>query len=69
VLKNALREKTIMSEVRRLCPDCEEERVFYSSASTEIHLGTKVKYRCPECGYGFVRIDDEVDTGEADVSG
>jgi hypothetical protein len=27
-----------------------------------LHLGEKVKWRCPECDYGFVRIGDAVDT-------
>ena len=33
------------------------------AASTELHLGRKVKWRCPECDYAFVRIDSEVDSG------
>lgn len=41
----------------RECPDCGETRAFYRTASTLVHLGEKVKWRCPECGYGFVRID------------
>jgi len=48
--------------VDRTCPNCGTERTFYRCASTELHLGTKVKYRCPECSYGFVRIDGTVDT-------
>ena len=47
------------------CPECGEERAFYRSASTMLHLGEKVKWRCPECGYGFVRIDGAVDTSAA----
>jgi hypothetical protein len=27
-----------------------------------MHLGEKVKWHCPECDYGFVRIDNAVDT-------
>jgi rubredoxin len=44
------------------CPDCDGERTFWRVASTELHLGEKVKWRCPECDYGFVRIDGAVDT-------
>lgn len=50
------------SELDRRCPSCGEDRTFYRCASTELHLGEKVKFRCPDCSYGFVRIDDEVDT-------
>ncbi|MEF8854778.1 MAG: hypothetical protein V5A24_04720 [Haloarculaceae archaeon] len=52
-------------EQEQICPECEEERVFYRAASTKVHLGEKVKWRCPECGYGFVRIDGAVDTSSA----
>jgi len=47
------------------CPTCGEERSFYRAASTEVHLGTKVKWHCPDCNYGFVRIDGSVDTSTA----
>ncbi|ELY95048.1 hypothetical protein C483_01751 [Natrialba hulunbeirensis JCM 10989] len=40
------------------CPDCGEERTFYRAASTTMHLGEKVKWHCPDCDYGFVRISD-----------
>ncbi len=46
------------------CPECEEERTFYRAASTTLHLGTKVKWRCPDCDYTFVRIDGEIDTSQ-----
>lgn len=46
----------------RSCPACETEREFYRAASTRLHLGTKVKWRCPECHFGVVTIDGEVDT-------
>ena len=39
------------------CPECGETREFYRAASTEMHLGTKEKWGCPECEYGFVTID------------
>ena len=44
------------------CPHCDAERSFWRVASTELHLGEKVKWRCPECDYGFVRIGGTVDT-------
>jgi rubredoxin len=44
------------------CPDCDAERSFWRVASTHLHLGEKVKWRCPACDYGFVRIDGAVDT-------
>ena len=56
---------TMSEELTRHCPSCGEERLFYRAASTEVHLGTKVKWHCPDCDYGFVRIDDSVDTGTA----
>jgi predicted RNA-binding Zn-ribbon protein involved in translation (DUF1610 family) len=46
------------------CPDCGSLE-FYRAADTEIHLGTKVKYRCSDCDYGIVRIDGTVDTSTA----
>lgn len=51
-------------ELERTCPACAEERIFYRAASTTLHLGLKVKWHCPECDFRFVRIDDEVDTGQ-----
>lgn len=48
--------------IEHYCPDCEEERTFWQVASTTMHLGEKVKFRCEECNRGFVRIDDVVDT-------
>jgi len=53
--------KTLVQE----CPKCGTEREFYRAASTEVHIGTKVKWHCPECGHGFVRIDGTVDTSVA----
>lgn len=50
-------------ELQRTCPSCSEDRIFYRAASTTLHLGEKVKWECPQCDFGFVRIDDEVDTG------
>jgi len=51
-----------MLETDASCPACAEERTFYRAASTTLHLGEKVKWRCPECDYGFVRVDGEIDT-------
>lgn len=53
------------AEIERSCPECGTERTFYQVARTSLHLGPKVKYRCSECSFGFVRIDDVVDTGVA----
>lgn len=39
------------------CPTCEETRSFYRSAATTLHLGEKTKWRCQECGYGFVQLN------------
>ena len=55
-----------MSEVMdHECPSCGTEREFYQAASMNVHIGTKVKWHCPECDYGFVRIDGTVDTSGA----
>ncbi|WP_436344227.1 DUF7838 family putative zinc beta-ribbon protein [Natronorubrum sp. FCH18a] len=45
-------------ELDHECPDCGGERTFYRAASTTLHLGEKVKWHCPDCDYGFVRIGD-----------
>jgi len=50
-------------ELERDCPTCGETKAFYRAASTELHLGEKVKWHCPDCDYGFVRIGSAVDTG------
>lgn len=49
-------------ELERECPECGQERSFWMTARTELHLGRKRKWRCAECNWGFVRIDGEVDT-------
>ena len=38
------------------CPDCDSTE-FYKAASTRIHLGTKKKWHCTGCDYGFVTIN------------
>ena len=52
-------------ELEQECPECDELRTFWKTASTTLHLGTKQKWQCTECGFGFVRIDGAVDTGTA----
>ena len=52
-------------ELEQVCPECGESRTFWKTATTILHLGTKQKWQCGECGFGFVRIDDSVDTGTA----
>jgi len=52
-------------ELEHACPNCESERTFYRSAATNIHLGLKTKWYCPECHYGFVRIDGDIDSSAA----
>ena len=51
-------------ELEQDCPECDSEE-FYRAASTMVHLGEKVKWRCADCGYTFVRIDGTVDTSVA----
>ena len=51
-------------ELEHYCPECAEDREFYKAASMSVHLGRKEKWRCPECDYGFVRIDGTVDTSQ-----
>ena len=54
-------------ELEHDCPDCGETKTFYRAASTTLHLGEKIKWHCPDCDYGFVRIDGDVDTSTADA--
>lgn len=65
MLKRPLPLSGTMESLERNCPECDEDREFYRAASTTLHLGEKVKWRCPDCEYGFVRIDDAVDTATA----
>lgn len=53
------------SELERECPDCGEEQTFYRAAWTILHLGKKTKWYCPECGWGFIRIDGDIDSSAA----
>ena len=57
-------------ELDHHCPVCGEEKTFYRAASTTLHLGEKVKWHCPDCNYGFVRINGDgagIDTSAADA--
>ncbi|GAA0283229.1 DUF7838 family putative zinc beta-ribbon protein [Halobacterium noricense] len=49
-------------ELDHECPNCGEEQTFYRAAATQIHLGQKTKWNCPDCGYGFIRIDGDIDS-------
>lgn len=50
------------TELERECPDCEAEQAFYRAAATHLHLGLKTKWFCTDCGYGFVKIDGDIDS-------
>jgi rubredoxin len=52
-------------ELEHECPACGETRTFWKVASMEVHLGTKMKWDCPECDYGFVQIDGSVDSSSS----
>lgn len=52
-------------ELEHYCPRCDEENVFYRAASTTLHLGEKIKWHCPNCDYGFVQVNGEVDSSAA----
>ncbi len=51
------------------CPRCGESRTFWKTGTTELHLGTKRKWQCGECGFGFVEIDGAVDTSTGTGTG
>ena len=50
------------TELERECPECGADREFYRAASTQLHLGQKTKWYCPECGFGFVKIGGDIDS-------
>jgi len=52
-------------ELEHYCPSCGEDRTFYRAASTNLHLGEKTKWGCPECDFRFVRIDGIESTADA----
>ena len=39
------------------CPKCGGEQKFWLTASMEVHLGEKTKWRCSECNFGFIEIN------------
>ncbi len=51
------------------CPECGEEQGFWRVAAMTMHLGEKTKWRCNECDYGFVRINEgaDIDSSRADL--
>jgi transposase-like protein len=49
------------------CPACEEPMEFWRTASTHLHLGEKVKWRCSECDYGLFIVDG-IDTSADDLA-
>lgn len=51
-------------ELQRDCPECGASS-FWRAASTQVHLGEKVKWDCTECDYGFVTIGESVDSASA----
>jgi len=56
-------EVTYMSmEREQECPECGEMEAFGRTASMVLNMGTKIKWRCWECGYTTVQIGDAVDT-------
>ena len=52
-------------EIERTCPHCGTDRTFYLAASTNLHLGLKTKWACPECSFGFIRIDGDISSASA----
>ncbi len=60
----ASKQSDMGMELERECPNCGETG-FWRTASMMIHIGEKVKWSCNECGYGFVTIDETVDTATA----
>jgi rubredoxin len=44
-------------EMEHDCPSCGGSTQFWRTASTEVHLGTKTKWRCSECDFGFIQIN------------
>ncbi|WP_435127221.1 hypothetical protein [Halobaculum sp. D14] len=56
-------------EMTHECPECGEEQGFWRVAAMTMHLGEKTKWRCNECDYGFVRINEgaDIDSSRADL--
>lgn len=59
-----MKTQSMAMEMEHECPYCGADQ-FYRAASTMVQLGEKVKWNCTECDYGFVRINDAVDTSTA----
>jgi len=53
------------TELDHDCPNCGEEQTFYRTAATNLHLGLKTKWACPECSFGFIRIDGDISSAPA----
>lgn len=49
------------------CPICAEPTEFWRTASTHLHLGEKVKWRCSECDYALFTIDG-IDSSADDLA-
>jgi transposase-like protein len=49
------------------CPACGESTEFWRVASTHLHLGEKVKWRCTDCDYSLAIIDG-IDTSADDLA-
>jgi predicted RNA-binding Zn-ribbon protein involved in translation (DUF1610 family) len=47
------------------CPECGDTATFYRAASTNVNAGLKIKWRCSDCGFTTVEIEDLVDTATA----
>lgn len=47
--------------MERDCPECDSNK-FWKTAYMEIHLGKKMKWRCSDCGFGFIEIDGNIRT-------
>lgn len=55
------------TEQEHECPDCDDEQTFYRAASTKLHLGEKKKWKCTECGYGFIEING-IDSSKTQIA-
>jgi transposase-like protein len=52
----AVRTAPMSLQTERDCPQCDND-TFWRVASTTVHLGEKIKWRCTECDYGIISID------------
>ncbi|AEN05770.1 hypothetical protein Halar_2086 [halophilic archaeon DL31] len=44
-------------ETERTCPSCGEQRRFWRTAATTLHLGMKTKWTCEDCSFRFIQIN------------